>query len=85
MTQLTDWFPADVKPVRKGVYQVRDSGGYAISLTVGFAYWDGNKFGFRAFMPRTDTGNIERAYDLRTLPTSWPALVPWRGLAEKPE
>ncbi len=36
---LTPWFPADVKPVRPGVYEVQ--------MTTGrFAYFDGQRWGW---------------------------------------
>jgi len=38
MSKLTPWFPANVKPVRVGVYRVQY---YNYS---GFAYWDGKQW-----------------------------------------
>lgn len=37
--KLTDWFPPWMKPVRRGVYQVRHTVKGIVSE--GFAYWDG--------------------------------------------
>jgi hypothetical protein len=37
MKELTDWFPEKIKPVRKGIYQVKV---YAPD-NVGYAYWLG--------------------------------------------
>lgn len=47
--ELTDWYPADVKPVRVGVYEACMEvftdrfGTYHIEF--GFAKWDGNRWG----------------------------------------
>ena len=36
----TEWFPSDIKPKRKGVYEVRSCVGE------GFAHWDGKAWGW---------------------------------------
>jgi hypothetical protein len=38
---LTPWFPHHIKPVRRGVYRVRNM----INAT-GYAYWDGSRWGW---------------------------------------
>lgn len=70
---LTPWFPAKVKPIHIGVYEVDMFSGKSI-----YAYWDGKKFGYRTF------GSQQRAFEQRNMATSCPALTTWRGLAEKP-
>lgn len=71
--KLTEWFPGDVKPVRRGVYE-RDYGG-GIFGNLGFALWTGSQWKYRSTTPEKacvesiDSLNIRR---------------PWRGLAEKP-
>lgn len=71
---LTGWYPKDVAPVRRGVYEVRDE---AIGCTTNYAYWDGKKFGFRVF------ANQRKAFECRSLPTCLPPRAEWRGI-EKP-
>ncbi len=68
--KLTEWFPGDVKPVRKGVYQRRFGDGCVV-----FSRWNG-----RAWMYAH--GTIQVAF-LETFPTHNTNLK-WRGLAEKP-
>lgn len=69
---LTPWFPADVKPVHKGDYQIapfsKDSPRWS--------YWNGGKWSFFTI------NQIDLAchrHDGRH-----PANIPWRGLASKP-
>lgn len=72
--KLTPWFPAKVKPVRKGVYQ-RDYG--VDGLGIEFCYWDGNRWGLFGYTP-------DDAKSWAYLPTGY-GKCKWRGLAEKPE
>lgn len=73
MIQLTDWFPEDVKPVRKGVYErdYRHSG-----MEFQFCLWNGKCWG--------EGCRTVRLAEQSRLASLWPDL-PWRGLAEKPE
>ena len=73
--KLTPWYPPEVKPVRKGVYEVREE---VFGKWTVFAYWNGKRFGYR------ETESI-RAYDKRDHPTGLSATAPWRGLAEEPK
>lgn len=41
----TQWFPGDVKPVRKGVYEVKPFVADYGEPVRSFAYWDGKKWG----------------------------------------
>lgn len=72
--QLTDWFPADVKPVHIGCYQVDDKDCFPGSW---YAYWDGFKFCYRGQTPQD-------AFQEKDCVTGLEPLVLWRGLAEKP-
>ena len=42
--QMTDWFPAHIKPVRVGVYEVKTKDWN--SLTPTYALWDGYCWGY---------------------------------------
>jgi hypothetical protein len=72
--KLTEWFPGDVKPVRRGVYE-RDFGDGTHLTFSGFSRWTGSRWAWRGATP--DEAASEKAmsinYGLR-----------WRGLAEKP-
>lgn len=71
--ELTDWFPADVKPVWHGVYETRSP---VFGFDVGwYSYWDGDKWG-RAF---AHTGAIGQANEFRDY-VSCCQDRPWRGL-----
>lgn len=65
----TKWFPAHVLPVRKGVYEVKDTGARA----GWYAYWNGHHFGYRTITPKD-------AYRARSYATVLPRLTCWRGL-----
>ncbi len=71
--KLTPWFPADVEPVRKGVYEV--DFGNRLSW---FAYWDGQGFGYRST-------TIKSAHDCRHYKTYLSGKTAWRGLAQEPK
>jgi len=73
--KLTPWFPANVRPVRRGVYSIK-AGDSPHPL---HAYWNG-----RHWCGRTAMGAYWAA---RPAYISSPALGPvdgWRGLAEPP-
>lgn len=70
---LTQWFPADVKPVHVGVYERMTSNW---DNSNGYAFWDGEKWGGFA---KDFYGALQRS--------SWDNVSPndlWRGLAVKP-
>ena len=73
-TKVTPWFPANVKPVRKGVYQVNDG---LVNESVAYAYWNGSKFGYRVYM-----GSPLQAYEWADRVTCLSSRAPWRGLAK---
>lgn len=78
--KLTEWHPPHIKPVHIGVYEVRDDGDdYG-----GFSYWDGEKFGWRAYATQaTKKSAINRALTawIDGWETGLPAQTKWRGLA----
>lgn len=69
--KLTDWFPADVKPKRVGVYITRFVG----DSDHGYSYWNGEYWG-------SEWGSIQKAslWDRYGHQDK-----DWKGLAEKPE
>lgn len=72
----TKWYPAEVKPVRKGLYQ-RD---FALvsghGITIRFSYWNGRFWGGWAEHPIAAMKNRRQASSTQS--------IPWRGLASKP-
>lgn len=71
MPELTPWFPADVKPIRPGVYATQ-----YVKDVDGFSYWDGEKWGYQA-------EDVYRAGSAGYRNFCRP-LRPWRGLAADP-
>lgn len=69
--KLTDWFPANVKPVHVGVYEVESD-----DLSLGYSFYDGLYFrGIRKTVDETASA----------IPHVWDHVdLMWRGLAEKP-
>ena len=68
--KLTEWFPGDVKPVRRGVYRRHFGRGI-----VGFSMWDGIRW-------MCAQRSVKSAYEEKfASPTT---NLKWRGLAEKP-
>lgn len=71
---LTSWFPPDVKPRRKGIYQTNT---YPDSKLVPvFQYWNGREWGFFSII-------FERAYE-RRFTRSVRQASQWRGLNKRP-
>lgn len=71
MAKFTPWFPAHVKPVRKGVYQRK---GYLGR----YSFWDGKKWcmGFDVLCQQDVKESKQKA--------SIEQSLPWRGLAKNP-
>jgi hypothetical protein len=69
--KLTPWFPANVKPVRAGVYEIQDS------LAAWYRRWDGMNWYVGDSEP-------ERAAQETIVLASY-LRAPWRGLAEEPK
>lgn len=70
--KLTPWFPASVKPVRAGVYEVRMDG------PPWYRYWDGVHW--YAGHCTSELACALPHVSLEETPTE-----PWRGLAEEPK
>jgi hypothetical protein len=64
----TAWFPAHIKPVHKGVYQIRTESGSC------YSQWDGEKW---CCMHR------DKDVAARQWLVSWCQDYAWRGLTEK--
>lgn len=73
---VTDWFPADVKPKRKGVYETRLP--HIFSRKV-FQQWSGTSWGCYAWTPD------DAAVSINGNRTSAYQHVLWRGLASDPK
>jgi hypothetical protein len=79
MSEFTKWFPASVKPVRDGVYEVDTPPNIANH----YAYYDHN--GWRLCARYIDEAALEKD-DVEDLHESSMTLknAKWRGLAKKP-
>jgi hypothetical protein len=73
--KLTPWFPASVKPVRAGVYEVRA----LVAFTKWHRYWCGKHWYAGATTP---SGAMHKFKEFRARA---PLITPWRGLAEEPK
>ena len=71
--KFTEWYPGDVKPVRPGVYQQRNSCGH-----IGYQRWDGRKW--RTWFYSPEYASKARSYAARGFQND-----PWRGLAQDPK
>ena len=72
MSKYTEWYPAAIRPVRVGVYEVMPMGGYRC-----FSYWNGD-YWFPV------ERNIEEAYSSHKISMiSFYQNNIWRGLNEK--
>jgi hypothetical protein len=69
---LTPWFPADVKPVRVGVYE-RDMGA---SLCGKYSHWNGQWWGGWANTVESAADNANYGSEVQN--------KPWRGLSADP-
>lgn len=69
--KLTRWFPADVKPVRAGVYQTRKGK----ELSDWFQFWSGTFWG-------VSQKSVFDAYAEKNNPSWGFTTVEWRGLAK---
>ncbi|WP_155630511.1 hypothetical protein [Burkholderia territorii] len=69
---LTEWFPGDVKPARRGFFQVTDPTGHALhGRWLGFQFWNGNYWeGLTYAAVRDEYRSIYQNHA-------------WRGLKEK--
>jgi hypothetical protein len=77
MTKVTEWFPADVTPVRAGVYQTRtDYEKWLDDKDEWFQYWDGITW-------RATGTTVDRAYGNAPFSGGDFVSVEWRGLTER--
>lgn len=74
----TPWFPANIKPVREGPYEVWSA---AYESAGWYAWWDGKEWG-----PAFKGGGQEKSIALACGCRRWLARQDrnWRGLAQKP-
>lgn len=72
--ELAPWFPASVKPVRKGVYNIHDR---LDADDRWFSYWDGKRFNWLSL-------SQDGAFQMRAHRGAGSNTVQWRGLAKKP-
>lgn len=78
---LTPWFPASVKPARKGVYEVDSTSDRA------FSYWNGTRFGWRTWMFNhiSIESAVSDAFCMRHAETCLAERERWRGLNKDPK
>lgn len=69
---LTDWFPGNTKPVRKGVYQRGYN--YGKTPSVQYCYWNGRAWSMGEHTVKAAAGN-EIAFMLSPRQS-----LPWRGV-----
>lgn len=69
--KLTKWYPAHIKPARKGVYQQM----CGLGKDIGYQYWDGANWRGWCWTALS-AKNEKYVYG--------PICDKWRGLAEKP-
>lgn len=69
--KLTEWYPAHIKPVRKGVYETDMSG------RLGYSYWTGKQWSNQSL-------NAAYAERYKTWTQLASQEKKWRGLAEPP-
>jgi hypothetical protein len=74
----TPWFPASVKPVRAGVYEVKEG-----RLPVWYRYWDGQFWYAGGPSPWSARNWILMPIGVKEAGRLLAA--PWRGLAEEPK
>ncbi len=71
--KLTPWFPASVKPVHVGVYEITER-----LLGTGYCYWNGYEWANMG-------SSINKAYENRDWLEGAYQSKNWRGLAEQPK
>lgn len=72
MSKMTGWFPADVKPVRKGVYEVEEMMAFHR-----YCYWNGKLWGW-ADVKKEDARRFNSTQGAKQNKR-------WRGLASDPK
>ena len=74
-TQLTPWFPHEIKPVRDGVYEVQYDLGTE-EIFCGYAYWTGNRW-------TNALSTVDGAYQRRDWVEGAIQKKSWRGLTKE--
>lgn len=69
----TPWFPPSEPPVHVGPYEVMIDGEQNVMGRTWFAYWNGSRFGYRAF-------TADEAVAAKSLETCLPPHAHWRGV-----
>jgi hypothetical protein len=72
----TPWFSANVKPVRAGVYEIKNISFRKKKL---YRYWNGKRWCSGATTPNS------AILKFKVFGTGAPVVLPWRGLAEEPK
>ena len=75
MSEMTDWFPAHIKPVRVGVYETFDGTWPKPKKTGLYSYWDGYEWSRNGF-------NLFHAEGMQGLPSAWQKKQ-WRGFTKE--
>lgn len=76
MSDLTDWFPVDVKPVRKGVYMA------SICKQRFYRYWNGCWWSHGVY--ELGQENCKSLFSIKYGNYTNQAEIEWRGLASDP-
>jgi hypothetical protein len=71
---MTEWFPADTKPARVGVYQIKDG---FMDMYDWYSYWNGLEWRCAGYTPK-------EAYHDRLNSHNLNQYQKWRGLSKKP-
>ena len=71
--KLTKWYPADVKPINVGIYEIKAP----FQKKSYFSYFDGNQWGYRMNTTIEAVWFKDEKIDIDQ-------ISKWRGLAKKP-
>ena len=74
--EKTDWYPGDIRPARRGVYERDVLRIPALGYFWPFSYWNGRRWGPGSLTPDTNKG-ARGTHVFQNLP--------WRGLTKEPK
>jgi len=74
MSKMTPWFPPHIKPVRKGVYQIKYTKKQNPAYSAMYATWDGTHWS-------TGSYNLDDAYHQQFYVANQKKF--WRGFTEE--
>lgn len=77
MTEKTDWYPPEIKPVRVGVYETLTEEEKMAGGGPGYNYWDGEGFCMAVDHPQMALPGEGEGHTIFTLY--------WRGLSREPK